>query len=386
METHSVDVLYQIFVMFAAAKLLDAAGRKAHVPAVISEIVAGILIGPSLLNLVQIQEWTLALAQLGAIVLLFSVGLSQKLSDLLAVGGTALRVAVLGVVAPFFLGWGLMVALGYNQTESVFLGAAMVATSVGISARVLDELGALRTVVATVILAAAVIDDILGIIVLALAGTLTLGVGYVEVVSIAALAVGFTLFVVLVGHRVAPLINRYVAGETAFALAMVLCLGLSLAAAKARIAAIIGAFLAGLFFSEEELSGGVKDKVHALHEFLVPFFFVAMGMQMNLSVLGRGSLLLLAALVTALAVVGKLIGCGLGAYSLGRAQALQVGVGMVPRGEVGLIVASIGLGLSAISEEVYAVVIIMVLVTTLAAPPALRMLLAKQETPPLGDP
>jgi len=381
LDTHSVEILFQIFVMFTAAKVLDAAGHKAHVPTVISEILAGILVGPSLLNLVQIQEWTLALAQLGAIVLLFSVGMSQKLTDLLAVGGTAMLVAVLGVVAPFFLGWGLMVLLHHNQIESVFLGAAMVATSVGITASLLNELGALRTVVASVILAAAVIDDVLGIIVLALASTLALGVGYVEVVSIAVLAVGFTLFIVLLGHRLAPVMNRYVAGEPAFALAMILCLGLSLAAAKARIAAIIGAFLAGLFFSEEELSGGVKDKVHALHEFLVPFFFVTMGMQMNLGVLGQGSILLLAALVTFLAIVGKLIGCGLGAYRLGREQALQVGVGMVPRGEVGLIVASIGLGLSAISDEVYAVVIIMVLITTLAAPPALRLLLSRHPAP-----
>lgn len=353
-------------------------------PAVISEIVAGILIGPSLLNLVEIQEWTLALAHLGAIVLLFTVGLSQKPSDLLGVGGTALLVAFLGVVAPFFLGWGLMVLLHYNQSEAIFLGAAMVATSVGITARVLTDLGALRTVVATVILAAAVIDDILGIIVLALASAVTRHAGYVEVVSIAALAVGFTFFVLLVGHRLAPLLNRWVGGERGFALAMILCLGLSLAAAKARIAAIIGAFLAGLFFSEEELTGGVKDKVQALHEFLVPFFFVTMGMQMNLSVLGQGSLLLLAALVTLLAVAGKLIGCGLGAYRLGRARALQVGVGMVPRGEVGLIVASIGLGLAAISDEVYAVVILMVLVTTLAAPAALRLLLANEATPQQG--
>ena len=149
---------------------------------------------------------------------------------------------------------------------------------------------------------------------------------------------------------------------------------MSLAAAKIRIAAIIGAFLAGLVFSEEELTPALKGKIHALYEFLVPFFFVAMGMQMDLSVLARGEVLLLAAGATVLAILSKLVACGLGAYKLGRRQAIQVGAGMVPRGEVGIIVAAIGLSLHTVSDEIYAVVIIMVLVTTLIAPPALRVL------------
>jgi len=390
-ESHSVQILTQIFLMFTSAKLLAVVGERVKIPAVISEIVAGILIGPHLLGLVKAEEWTLALAELGAIVLLFDVGLDQKLTDLMKVGWTVLLVAVVGVVVPFFLGFGLLELTEHSRIEAIFMGAAMVATSVGITARVLQELGVLKTVVATVILGAAVIDDILGMIVLAVVSSLSEGVNYVQIGSVTALAVGFTLFIVLVGRRVmrrvTPRVQRFAAGDPYFALAMVICLGLGVAADKIGIAAIVGAFLAGLVFSEEELTPRLKTNIHALREFLVPFFFVAMGMQMDLAVLARKEILLLAGLVTLLAILGKLVGCGLGAYRLGWRSAIQVGVGMVPRGEVGIIVASIGLGLHTISNEIYAVVIIMVLVTTLIAPPAMKLLFVeKKPAGPLPSP
>ncbi|MGH9787949.1 MAG: cation:proton antiporter, partial [Candidatus Acidiferrales bacterium] len=291
MESHSVQILFQIFVMFTVAKLFGVVGERLKIPAVISEITAGILIGPYVLGLVHPEDWTLALAELGAIILLFDVGLDQKLSDLVKVGRTALLVAVLGVVIPFFLGYGLLELTGeHSHIESIFMGAAMVATSVGITARVLQELGVLKTVVATVILGAAVIDDILGMIVLAVVSSLGEGqVDYVQIGSVTAMAVGFTLFIVLVGRRVirrvTPRVQQFAASDPYFPLALIICLGLSLMAAKIRIAAIIGAFLAGMVFSEEELTPALKTKIHALYEFLVPFFFVAMGMQMDLSVL-----------------------------------------------------------------------------------------------------
>ncbi len=383
MESHSVQILVQIFLLFTAAKVLAVVGERVKVPAVISEIVAGILIGPHLLGWVRVEEWTMALAQLGAIVLLFDVGLDQKLTDLMKVGGTALLVATLGVIVPFFLGYSLLILREHSQTEAIFLGAAMVATSVGITARVLQELGVLKTVVATIILGAAVIDDILGMIVLAVVSSLSEGVNYVQIASVAALAVGFTLFILLAGRRVmrrvTPRVQKFAAGDPYFALAMVICLGLGVAADKIGIAAIVGAFLAGLVFSEEALTPRLKDNIHALREFLVPFFFVTMGMQMDVTVLARKEILLLAALITLLAIVGKLVGCGLGAYGLGWRSAVRVGVGMVPRGEVGIIVASIGLGLHTISDEIYAVVIIMVLATTLLAPPALKLLFVEKK-------
>ncbi len=395
---NSIQILLQIFIMFTAAKVFATVGERFRIPAVISEIAAGIalgpyLLGPFLLGFAPVEgswlppEWLVALAQLGAIVLLFNVGLEQKLTDLLRVGWTALLVAIVGVVIPFFLGYGLLTLMERSQTEAVFMGAAMVATSVGITARVLEELGVLKTVVATVILGAAVIDDILAMIMLAVVSGMSEGIDYIQMGTLAGLAIGFTLFILVVGGRVirgvTRGVQRFVPGNPYFPLAMIICLGLAVAAAKIKIAAIIGAFLAGLVYTEEELAGGLKEKIRALYEFLVPFFFVAMGMQMDIRVLGQANVLLLAALVTMLAILGKLVGCSLGAYRLGWRPALQVGMGMVPRGEVGIIVASIGLGLNLISQETYAVVIIMVLVTTLMAPPFLKVLFARENAIPV---
>jgi Kef-type K+ transport system membrane component KefB len=382
-----ISVLFQIFVMFTAAKVFGIAGERIRIPSVISELVVGILIGPHLLGLVQVVGWTRALAELGAIVLLFTVGIDQQMSELLKLGGKALAVAVLGVILPFVFGWGLLILLGHSHAESIFMGAAMVATSVGITARVLQDLGVIRTAVATVILGAAVIDDILGMIVLAVVSSLSEGVNYLQIALVASMAIAFTVFTLAVGRRVVrrmgPRVHRLSRnGDAYFPLALIICLGLSVAAAEIEIAAIIGAFLAGLAFSEQERTAAIREKFHSLYEFLVPFFFVTMGMQMDVTVLGRKDVLLLAVLITLLAVIGKLVGCGLGAYRMGWRPALQVGVGMVPRGEVGIIVASIGLGLATISDEVYSVVIIMVLATTLMAPPALRVLFPQEALAP----
>lgn len=391
MEHDATKILVQIFAMFAAAKVLSLIAERYRVPAVIAEILAGILIGPEVLKLVDVQDWTTALAEVGAIILLFDVGLGQKLTGLLRVGGTAFSVAVAGVVLPFFLGFGLLQLTEHNQIEAIFMGAAMVATSVGITARVLQDLGVLRSVVATIILGAAVIDDVLGMIVLAIVSSLSEGrVDWVEIGSVTALAVGFTIFIVLVGGRVirglAPRVAQFSGTNPYFALALIICLGLSVAAEMIGMAAIIGAFLAGLVFSEQEMGPLLKEKMHSVYEFLVPFFFVTMGMQMKLSVFARREILLLAGLVTLLAILGKLVGCGLAAYRLGWRGVLQVGAGMVPRGEVGIIVASIGLRLHTISDGIYAVVIIMVLVTTLLAPPVLRVLFAKPAAVDAGTP
>lgn len=384
MEQHSVEVLLQVFLMFTAAKVFGLAGERLGVPAVIAEILAGVVIGPYALAWVRPEAWTLALAEIGAIILLFDVGLEQKLTTLFRVGWTALSVAVLGVVVPFFLGYGLMRALGHSQIESVFVGAALVATSVGITARVLQDVGAMQTVVAAVILGAAVIDDILGMIVLAVVSSMTAGrVNYLHIGIVTAEALGFTIFIVLAGkrmvRRLAPRVAQVASRspDPYFPLALIICLGLSVVAVKIGIAAIIGAFLAGLVFSEEELTPRLRERTHSVYEFLVPFFFVAMGMQLDLRVFGERNLIYVALGVTLLAILGKLVGCGLGAYRLGWRQAFQVGVGMTPRGEVGIIVALIGLSLRTISPAMYAVVIFMTMATTLVAPPALKWMFAR---------
>jgi Kef-type K+ transport system membrane component KefB len=266
--------------------------------------------------------------------------------------------------------------------ESIFVGAALVATSVGITARVLADLGALSTTVARVILGAAVLDDILGMIVLAVVSSLSAGqVNYVSLAVVAFEAVSFSLLVIFFGARVVgrfkPAVAKLRARNSAFVLSIVLCLGLSLASLYIGMAAIIGAFLAGLALSDYSAQYRLQENAHPIMEFLAPVFFVLLGAQVNLRAVAQPGLATMMIVVCVLAIISKLIGCGLGALSLGFKDALRIGIGMVPRGEVGLIVAGVGLRLHTISDEVYAVVLVMSMVTTLFAPPVLRLLMAR---------
>jgi len=368
--------------MFAGGKALAEIFERLHQPAVVGELLAGVLLGPSLLAVVHPSELTAGLAEIGAIFLLFTVGLETRPKDLLEVGATASLVAVLGVLLPLALGFFYMRLLDHTMVESIFVGAAMVATSVGITARVLADAGVLSTRLARVILAAAVLDDILGMIVLAVVSSLSAGrVNYLSLAIVAGEAAGFSLLVIFFGSRVVgrfrPAVARLHARNGAFVLSVILCLGLSLASVYIGMAAIIGAFLAGLALADQSEQYRLRENAHPIMEFLAPFFFVMLGAQVNLKTIGQPGLLGMIAMVCALAILSKLIGCGLGALSLGFRDALRIGVGMVPRGEVGLIVAGVGLRLRTISDSVYTVVLTMSIVTTLFAPPVLRFLLSR---------
>jgi Kef-type K+ transport system membrane component KefB len=373
-------VLLTLFIMFAAAKLMAELFERLRQPAVAGEIMAGILIGPSLLNLAAPSEITSILAEIGVIFLLFNVGLETKPAAIFKVGKSAAIVAVLGVVLPFFAGWLLMKAWGSTSVESLFVGTALVATSVGITARVLSAMGQLDAPTARIILGAAVIDDILGLLVLAVVSNMAAGtVNYVGILTTAALAIGFTVFVAVVAApvvtRVAPRADRLRSGHGMFMLGLLLCLGLSVAAAYIGVAAIIGSFLAGMALAEASEDHPIMHRqINGVTEFLVPFFLVNIGMQLTLEVFRSPSVIVLCVLVTLVAVATKLFGCGLGAINLGMRRAAQVGMGMVPRGEVGIIVAQIGLSLAVIGPELYGVVLFMAVATTLIAPPFLKIL------------
>lgn len=324
------------------------------------------------------------MAEIGAIFLLFTVGLETKPRDLLQVGGIAALVATIGVVVPFILGFFYMRAIDYSTVEAVFVGAALVATSVGITARVLADAGVLSTRVARVILGAAVADDILGMIVLAIVSSLSTGqINYLQLAIVTVEAIGFSIFILFFGSRVVGRFETRVAKlrarNSAFILSIVLCLGLSLASIYIGMAAIIGAFLAGLALADHSEQWRLRENAHPVMEFLAPFFFVLLGIQVDLRSVYQPGLLWMLGIVSVLAIVGKLIGCGLGALSLGFKDALRIGIGMVPRGEVGLIVAAVGLKLHTISAEVYTVVVVMTIVTTLFAPPVLRALLPQAQ-------
>lgn len=375
-------LLLELFLIFATAKILAEIFERLRQPAVVGEILAGVLLGPSLLRLVQPNEIVGALAEIGAIFLLLTVGLEIRPRDILEVGWTASLVAVLGILVPFVLGYMYMKSAGHALGDSVFLAAAMVATSVGITARVLQDAGALATAAARVILAAAVLDDIVGMIVLAIVTSLSEGrIRYLQLAIVAAEAIGFSLLMVFFGARVVghlrPTVARLGTRNSAFVLSVLLCLGLSLASVYIGMAAIIGAFLAGLALADHSEEWRLRESIHPVYEFLGPFFFVFLGAQVNLQGLAERGLLRMLGVVCVLAILSKLSGCGLGALSLGVKDALRVGVGMVPRGEVGLIIAAVGLSLHAISDKIYSVVLLMSMATTLFAPPVLRLLLPR---------
>lgn len=367
-----------LLMIFGGAKLLAEACERLGQPGIVGEILAGVLLGPSVLGWVHPDQTLSALAELGVMFLLFRVGLEVKASELLKVGRTAFLVAMLGVAVPLGLGVLVMLRAGVSHIEALFVGASLVATSVGITAQVLAAKGLLQERASRVILAAAVIDDVLGLLVLAFVSSLAEGhVNYVKLASTAILAGGFTVLIATLGtrtmQRVIPRVEqRLKVSERQFNLSLVLLFVLSVLALKVGVAAIVGAFLAGMALSET-VGHRAHDMAQGVSELLVPFFLAGVGLHFDLSALEHRETLLLSAVVILVAVLSKFIGCGVGALSLGAADCVRVGVGMIPRGEVGMVVAQLGLGLGVIEKPIYAVVVLMTVATTVVAPPLLKI-------------
>jgi Kef-type K+ transport system membrane component KefB len=261
----------------------------------------------------------------------------------------------------------------------LFVAAAMVATSVGITARVMSDMRVLHTRVARIILGAAVFDDILGMVLLTIVTGMAAGQRFhwMHIGIVIAEAVGFAIFMIFVGprivHRMKPGLQRMSTQDAPLILALAICLGLSVAATKIGMAAIIGAFFAGLVFADYELEWKLSAPAHGINEFLAPFFFFVMGSKLDVNLFNE-KVLFTSIMISILAIISKVFGCGLPVLRSGWRKALQVGVGMTPRGEVALIVALIGLQVNAISQQAYAYVIFMTGITTLLAPVALRYL------------
>lgn len=369
---------FTLLIVFVSAKLLAELFERIGQPGIVGEILAGVLIGPSVLGWLAPNELLTALSDLGAMFLLFRVGLDVKSSELMKVGGTATLVAFTGVVVPFIMGTAILLAWKSSLNEAIFVGAAMVATSVGITAQVLSAKGLLHTLSAKIILAAAVIDDVLGLLVLAVVSSLTHGkFNPVHLGFTALAAIGFTVIVAKWGTRAMGRIAPHAETklqlvEARFALAMSLMFALALLAVYTGVAAIVGAFLAGLAMAESS-GQRERDLSTGVTELLVPFFLAGIGLHVDLSAFANGNTALLAAVILAAAMISKFIGCGLGAWSLGKVEALRIGVGMIPRGEVGMVVAQIGLGFGIITQNVYAVVVFMSVATTIVAPPLLKI-------------
>ncbi|HVF49122.1 MAG TPA: cation:proton antiporter [Pyrinomonadaceae bacterium] len=427
---HGLDpfVLISIALMLFAAKVGGEIFSRLGQPAVLGELISGMILGGlALVGLTSVEslrtnEVVAALAEIGVIILLFEVGLESNLSEMRAVGWSSLLVAMLGVVAPFFLGWG--VAAYFTPDEStlahIFIGATLTATSVGITARVLKDMGQLQTREARIILGAAVIDDILGLLVLAVVAgairaTATGGtLASADVALIAAKSVAFLVAALLVGRYVVPHVfrgaGRMESRGVLVAFAVAFCFLLAWAAAGVGLAPIVGAFAAGLVLDEVHFEDFVKRGEGRLHELLapvsallVPIFFVLMGLKVDLRVFARVEVLGFAVVLTLAAIIGKQV-CSFGVVERGINR-LAVGLGMIPRGEVGLIFAGIGATLMlpdaqgqnhpVIGAQTFAAVVIMVIITTLITPPVLKWSLARKghstettttETPPhAGD-
>ena len=399
-------------LMLGLAILLMAAKIGGHVavrlgqPAVLGELIAGMVLGNLALvgvpGLAQITHDPMVdmIARLGVIILLFEVGLESTVGEMLRVGRTALSVAALGVLAPFALGWGVGALLLPDSGPYVhaFLGATLCATSVGITARVFQDLGHSKSAEARVILGAAVIDDVLGLVILAVVtGMITradVSGGFSAVAVLAVLAkaivflVGSLVLGVLLSPRIFSTASRIRARGVLLATGLSFCFLLSWAAGAVGLAPIVGAFAAGLILEDVHYRGFVARDERALGElvrplvdFLAPVFFVLMGMRTDLRVFAEPSVLGLAAALVVAAVIGKQA-CALGVFQAG-VDRWSVGLGMIPRGEVGLIFANIGLSLSIggrpiMDAATFSAVVVMVLVTTLVTPPALKWSLARR--------
>lgn len=386
-------LLLDLLEILVAAKLFAELAERLRVPAVLGEIVAGIIIGPSVLGLVELGGdrgvSVGLLAELGVLLLLLTVGMEMDLGELRRVGGPALSVAVIGVALPFVAGIGVGLAFGLSTNTSIFFGAALTATSVGITARVFGDLRALASTEARIVLGAAVADDVLGLVVLTVVTKLVTGgeVGVGLVAETVGLAVLFLAATALVGSLAVPrlfdgLARRATSQATVAVAAMALMLGFALLADVANLAFIIGAFMAGLALGQTRQHERIATDLGAVGNLLIPVFFVSIGINADLSAMTDPGVLGLAAALTAVAVVGKVL-AGWGVF--GRpADRLLIGLGMIPRGEVGLIFAAIGLSTGVLDDEQYGALLIVILVTTLITPPLLRVRLGRSQ-PAAGE-
>lgn len=389
--SHTTEILLELFVVYIAAQVGAEISQRLKLPAVVGEITAGCIVGSSVLGWVKIGEPLEVLAEIGAVLLLFSVGLETRVDDLRKIGRVATLVGVSGVILPFVLGAAWALGSGYAASKSMFIAAAFVATSAGITARVLQDMGVLDRTESRVILGAAVIDDILAMLLLGVVTALQSGDG-VNVVSLFLVlvqAVGFVIVITVLGARIMRRSSAWlelpINPLSPLSISLAICLGLAVASSYLGLAPIIGAFLAGMIAAETEQRHTLETQLRPIMAFLVPFFFVVTGAQVNLAELGSASVLVTLLIVTTLAIAGKFFGGGLGAWSLGRKSAMIVGVGMIPRGEVGIIVASLGLRAGVFSNTVYAIIITMSLLTSVIAPPVLIALFARPPVPQGGE-
>jgi Kef-type K+ transport system membrane component KefB len=398
-------VLVSLVVILLTAKLGSALLERVRQPAVLGELIFGVLLGNlSLLGFdgldyLKSNETITILAEIGVIFLLFEVGLESNIKQMMEVGISSFLVALVGVIFPMLLGWGVSAWFlpGASTPVHVFMGATLCATSVGITARVLKDLGKTSAKEARIILGAAVIDDVMGLVILAAVGGIIkeadrggAGISVLSIGFIIFKAVAFLVISLWIGSRLSPrmfsVASKLNVHGMLLATSLSFCLLLSYLASRIELAPIVGAFAAGLILDpvhyrhfRERGEHSVEELLRPISSFLVPVFFVLMGVRVDLRTFADSSILGFALILTAVAILGKQA-CALAVVEKGLDR-LSVGIGMIPRGEVGLIFASIGASLMlhgspVISSSTYSAVVIMVILTTLVTPPLLKISLA----------
>ncbi len=369
-------LLGTLVALLVATKLLGALAQRFGQPAVLGELVAGVLLGGSLLGVLDPTEPVLhALSELGVLVLLFEIGLETDLRALVRVGGAATTVALVGVALPCALGYAASIALGLSPIAATVAAASLSATSIGISARVLSDLGQLETPEGQIVLGAAVLDDVVGLVILAVVGAAAagVGVGVGMVARTALVAAGFIAGALVLGRLVVPplfgLLARVRAPGTLVALGLALAFAMAWLAEGAGSATIIGAFAAGLVLHETPQREEVEHAVTTVGHLIVPVFFAAVGASVDVRTLADPRTLAVGAALVATGVAGKFAAGYAPVWFRGR-KAL-IGAAMIPRGEVGLIFAQAGLASRVLSPALFSAVAMMVLATTFLAPPLL---------------
>ncbi len=375
-----MDVFLELAVILVTAKLMGYLSSRLGFPAALGQIVGGIILGPSLLDFVTYGEGVRLISDLGVVMLLFLAGLETDMEEFKRVGLPAFLIASLGVALPFVFGYTVALRWGYPHMEALFLGGVMTATSVSLTASVLMEMKRLRTRVGAAILAAAVVDDILGIMILTILVAInTKGTVYADdIAALLAEIIAFFLLSYLVGRGIVKRIlkssHRINLPETVTTVSIVVMLIFAYLAEYFQIAAITGAYLAGILVAGSDDARKITDKIITLgYAFFIPVFLVGVGAETDASVvLAAGTFALVYSL---LAIVGKVIGCGIGGIlsKFSPSESLQIGVGMIPRMEVGLIMANIGLSEGVLTNESFSIAIAMVMATTLVTPPLLKL-------------
>ena len=367
-----LEVMLAIFLLFVAAKVGEEVARRLGQPAVIGELLGGFLIGPGVLGLVVPGETAFVLAEIGVVILLFSVGLEVRLDDLLAVGKPAVLTALIAMILPLAAGAAIVLIQGEMLSAAMFVGLALAATSIGITSRVLAEMGVLDRTFARVVLGAAVIDDVLALILIGVVSGVAEGDVSGSTLLVAVAAFGLVGLGFAAARRARGLKREIFTwplfADTPLVPAFILMFAVALVSAAVGLAAIIGAFVAGLIVAETEAQDELEHEIRPLGLIFTPFFFAVTGAQVDVSALLDPGIAVLAVVLTVAAVVTKSVGGLIGARSLGRWGSTAVGFGMVPRGEVGIVVANLGLAAGLLSQGLFGAVLVAVVLTTVIAP------------------